>query len=113
MNSTTYWLSTAFHGAVAFIPSLFAGLVILAIGYIVARVLASATRAVLGRVVLLVVDWILGANGGAGALLCPRGHVRNLLGGAAPMDLSQRASAAALVFLAIASALIAIRRARI
>ena len=50
MNSTTYWLSTAFHGAVAFIPSLFAGLVILAIGYIVARVLASATRAVLGRV---------------------------------------------------------------
>jgi hypothetical protein len=50
MNSTMYWLSTAFHGAVAFIPSLFAGLVILAIGYVVAKVLASATRAVLGRV---------------------------------------------------------------
>jgi hypothetical protein len=50
MNSTMYWLSTAFHGAVAFIPSLFAGLVILAIGYVVAKLLASATRAVLGRV---------------------------------------------------------------
>jgi hypothetical protein len=66
-----------------------------------------------GRVALLLVDWILGANGGAGALLSPRGHVRNLLGGAAPMDLSQRASAAVLVILAIASALVAIRRARI
>jgi hypothetical protein len=66
-----------------------------------------------GRVALLVVDWILGANGGAGALLSPRGHVRNLLGGAAPMDLSQRASAAVLVILAIACALVAIRRARI
>jgi len=66
-----------------------------------------------GRVALLVVDWILGANDGAGALLSPRGHVRNLLGGAAPMDLSQRASAAVLVILAIASALVAIRRARI
>lgn len=50
MNSTMYWLSTAFHGAVAFIPSLFAGLVILAIGYVVAKLLASATRAVLGRI---------------------------------------------------------------
>lgn len=66
-----------------------------------------------GRVALLVLDWLIGANGGAGALLSPRGHVRNLLGGAAPMDLSQRASAVALVLLIVASTLVAIRRSRI
>ena len=65
-----------------------------------------------GRVLLLVVDWVLGAMGGAGALATPRAHVRNLLGGAAPMDLSERASAAALVLLAIAWAAVAMRRAR-
>jgi len=65
-----------------------------------------------GRIVLLLVDWILGATSGAGALLTPRAHLRNLLGGAPPMDLSQRASAAALALLAVACALVAIRRAR-
>jgi hypothetical protein len=65
-----------------------------------------------GRAVLLLVDWILGATGGTGALVTPRGHLRNLLGGAPPMDLSQRASAAALVVLALAFAAIAIRRVR-
>jgi hypothetical protein len=66
-----------------------------------------------GRVVLLVLDWLVGANDGAAALFSPRGHVRNLLGGAAPMDLSQRASAVALVLLIVASTLVAIRRSRI
>ena len=66
-----------------------------------------------GRVALLVLDWILGEGGGMAALFSPRGHVRNLLGGGAPMDLSQRGSVAALVLLAIASALVAIRRSRI
>jgi hypothetical protein len=66
-----------------------------------------------GRVALLVVDWILGATGSAAALLTPRAHVRNLLGGVPPMDLSQRASAAVLALLAIVSALIAIRRSRL
>ncbi len=65
-----------------------------------------------GRLALLIVDWILGASGGASALFSPRGHVRNLLGGSPPMDLSQRASVAALVLLALASALVAIRRSR-
>jgi Conserved TM helix len=50
MNSTMHWLSTAFDGAVAFIPSLLAGLVILAVGYVVAKVLASVTRALLTRI---------------------------------------------------------------
>src|SRR6516225_12395318 len=50
MNSTMHWLSTAFDGIVAFIPSLFAGLVILAVGYLLAKVLASVTRALLTRI---------------------------------------------------------------
>jgi TRAP-type C4-dicarboxylate transport system permease small subunit len=50
MNSSMHWLSTAFDGAVAFIPSLLAGLVILAVGYVAARILASATRALLARI---------------------------------------------------------------
>ncbi len=66
-----------------------------------------------GRVVLLLVDWILGATSSAAALVTPRGHLRNLLGGAPPMDLSQRASVAALAVLAIACALLAIRRSRL
>ena len=50
MNSTMHWFTTAFDGAVAFIPSLFAGLLILLVGYVVAKVLASFTRALLGRI---------------------------------------------------------------
>jgi hypothetical protein len=65
-----------------------------------------------GRVALLLVDWVLGASDGAAALFTPRGHVRNLLGGTALMDLPERASAGALVALAMACALIAIRRVR-
>ena len=50
MNSTMHWFTTAFDGAVGFIPSLIAGLFILAVGYVIAKVLQSATRAVLSRV---------------------------------------------------------------
>jgi Conserved TM helix len=50
MNSTMHWFTTAFDGAVSFIPSLIAGLLILGVGYVVAKVLQSATRAVLSRV---------------------------------------------------------------
>lgn len=65
-----------------------------------------------GRLVALLVDWVLGAGGGIGALLAPRAHLRSLLGGAPPMDLSQRASAVALAILALACALGAVSRAR-
>jgi hypothetical protein len=44
MDSTVHWLTTAFDGLVAFFPSLIAGLVILLLGYIVAKVLARVTR---------------------------------------------------------------------
>jgi hypothetical protein len=65
-----------------------------------------------GRTALLVLDWILGMTSGAAALATPRGHVRNLLGGVPPMDLSQRASVATLAGLALVCALVAMRRAR-
>jgi hypothetical protein len=55
-----------------------------------------------GRALLLVADWLLGAAGGVTSLLTPRAHLRNLLGGTAPMDLSGGASAAVLVLLTVA-----------
>jgi hypothetical protein len=64
-----------------------------------------------GRVVWLAIDWLLGANQGAAALFTPRGHLRNLMGGAPPMDLSERTSAGALFALAAVCALLAARRA--
>jgi len=65
-----------------------------------------------GRPVALVVDWLLGAQGGTAALLTPRAHVRNLLGGAPPMDIPERTSALALVALSLACVLLAVRRVR-
>jgi hypothetical protein len=65
-----------------------------------------------GRAAALVLDWLLDGLGGAPSIVCPRGHVRNLFGGAAPLDLPQRASAVALLVLAIAYALAAILRVR-
>lgn len=65
-----------------------------------------------GRTVLLVADWILGVTRGAGALPTPRAHLRNLLGGAPPMNLPERASACALVLLAALCLLLASKRAQ-
>jgi hypothetical protein len=61
---------------------------------------ASLGRRGGGRAVLLVVDAVFGISGGVVSLLTPRAHLRNLLGGAPPMDLPGGASAAALVLLA-------------
>jgi len=65
-----------------------------------------------GRTVLLVTDWLLGANSTALALLTPRGHLRNVLGGAPPWGLGERGSAIALVALALVFAVAAVRRTR-
>jgi hypothetical protein len=73
---------------------------------------ASLGRRGGGRTALLVIDWVLGAGSGAAALVTPRGHVRSLLGGTPPMDLSERASACGLVLIALAAAVLTIRRAR-
>jgi hypothetical protein len=64
-----------------------------------------------GRTLLLVVDWVLGLGHGVMAVVTPRAHLRNLLGGAAPMAWSGRASAAALVVIAGVCLLVAVRRA--
>jgi len=65
-----------------------------------------------GRPLLLVLDWILGAGDGPAALVTPRAHVRNLFGGTAPVELSGRASALALLLIGLLCALIGIRRVR-
>jgi hypothetical protein len=65
-----------------------------------------------GRSIFLALDWILGASSGAGAVVTPRAHLRNLLGGVPPMGLSQRASGAALLGLALLFTLLALRRSR-
>lgn len=65
-----------------------------------------------GRAGVLVVDWILGSGTGVGAVLTPRGNLRNLLGGTAPGELSQQASTAVLIALVVLFALLAARRVR-
>jgi hypothetical protein len=50
MNWDMHWLTTAFDGFVAFLPSLVAGLAVALIGYIIANVLARVTRSLLRRV---------------------------------------------------------------
>src|SRR5262245_15294147 len=49
MNWDFHWLTTAFDGFLGFLPNLVAGLVILLLGYIVARILAGVTRRLLHR----------------------------------------------------------------
>ncbi|MBV9945616.1 MAG: hypothetical protein JOZ69_02085 [Myxococcales bacterium] len=64
-----------------------------------------------GRALLLAMDWVLGAGGGFTATLTPRGHVRNLFGGAPPLHLPERASALLLLLLTAACGLLAVARA--
>lgn len=54
------------------------------------------------RGTFLVLDLIFGSTGGAWALPFPRAHLRNLLGGAPPLDISQALSAGALAVLSLA-----------
>jgi hypothetical protein len=65
-----------------------------------------------GRVVVLVLDWVLGTGTGTSGLVAPRAHVRSLLGGDAVMALSGRASALALLALTVLFSALAVARAR-
>jgi hypothetical protein len=65
-----------------------------------------------GRAALLVADWLLGSNSSALALITPRGHLRNLLGGSPPWGLGERGSGVALIGLAVFLALVTVRRSR-
>lgn len=62
-----------------------------------------------GRNVVLAIDFIVGAGGGLGGALTIRGHLRNLLGGAAPLELGQRASSVALVAFGAIAIAVALR----
>lgn len=63
-----------------------------------------------GRWWALAADFLLGTTSGVGALLAPRAHLQNLLGGEPPMLLSQAASAASLGALALAFTILALLR---
>jgi len=77
--------------------SLWIGLVA-GVAYVAAFVGASALgRHGRGRLWLLAADFLLGAGDSFVALPWPKGHVRNLLGGSAVLELSQLAALAALL----------------
>jgi hypothetical protein len=65
-----------------------------------------------GRKWFLAFDFVLGVSNGVLALPWPRSHLRNLVGGAPPLDLGQGTSAWALLALGLAAAWYTTRRAR-
>jgi hypothetical protein len=64
------------------------------------------------RPLLLVLDWVLGEAGGFGALLTPRAHLGNVLGGDAPFDVPPAGSLAALVVIMVVATLWSLLRVR-
>ena len=64
-----------------------------------------------GRIVFLVVDWLVGSTEGL-ELLTPHAHLRNLLGGAPIAHVSQTVSTIVLAAIAVLCAAITARRAR-
>ncbi|MGA2448412.1 MAG: hypothetical protein ABTD50_07050 [Polyangiaceae bacterium] len=76
-----------------------------------AMFVASTRLGGLGPAAYLVLDWVLGAGSGGASMGTPRAHLRNLLGGLAPMGIAGRTSAVALgVIAAIGLGLAVIRR---
>jgi hypothetical protein len=65
-----------------------------------------------GRKWFLLLDFVLGVSNGFLATPWPRGHLRNLIGGAPPLDLGQGTSALVLLGLWLAAAYYTTRRAR-
>jgi hypothetical protein len=63
-----------------------------------------------GRFWALGLDFVLGATSGLAAVLVPRAHAQNLLGGEPPLLLAQPASAALLVAMAIGFTALALAR---
>ena len=64
-----------------------------------------------GRSIFLVLDWVFGNGVDASALFTPRAHVRSLLGGAAPLEVTGRVSYAALALMIVIFTLLACSRA--
>ena len=63
-----------------------------------------------GRWIVLVADFVLGSTDGVLALPLPRAHLRNLIGGSAPLELAQSHSSAILVATTLVALAIALRR---
>lgn len=63
-----------------------------------------------GRVSALIADWLLGSTGTFAAVVWPRGHLLNLLGAEAPLDMPQWSAALSLGGLAFAYGFVAIWR---
>jgi hypothetical protein len=63
-----------------------------------------------GRWWALSADFLLGTTSGVGALLAPRAHIQNLLGGEPPMLLAQSASAATLAGMTVVFTALALLR---
>ncbi len=72
---------------------------------------SAAVARAWGRGALLVLDWLLGSDDGLGALLTPRAHLRNVLGGTAPFDALPWESLVGLGLLAVVCGALAVRRA--
>jgi hypothetical protein len=72
----------------------------------------SAIGSGAARALFLVVDWLIGAGAGFGALFTPRGHLMSLLGDQACFDISRRASSVVLVLLVVGYGAVAIRLSR-
>jgi hypothetical protein len=71
---------------------------------------AAIATAIVGA--LLGADWLLGGAGAATAFATPRGHLRNLLGGDSPMNISERSSSVMLLALMAACTILACQNAR-
>ncbi len=63
-----------------------------------------------GRKWALILDFLLGAGSSSIALLWPRAHVRNLLGGEAALGWSQTTAWVALISIAVMSIFVSVRR---
>jgi hypothetical protein len=66
-----------------------------------------------GRTAMLLVDGLLGGGTSVLSVALPRAHLRNLLGGAAPLAITGRASAVWLVALTVGFAVVAVWRASV
>jgi hypothetical protein len=65
-----------------------------------------------GRSVALALDFVIGASNGLGGLLTVRGHLRNLLGGVAPLEVGQRTSSLVLGAVVVVALGVALARLR-
>jgi len=94
------------------IPATFGICVVAAAAYAAYFSAGSAIGKGAMRAVFLVLDWMLGAPHGFGAIFTPRGHVMSLLGGPHVFELSHRTSSVLLFFVLVGYLALAVRLGR-